>query len=76
MHSKFQKEILLFYRQVFRWANKKPEPARTSIKTYVRDEYKKNQNIPKKKFDRVCKFTKIRLNFYLDRVKINMKFGR
>lgn len=42
MHSKFQKEILLFYRHALQWANKRPEPARTSIKTYIKDEYKKN----------------------------------
>jgi succinate dehydrogenase assembly factor 1 len=53
MHSNFQKEILLFYRSMLKWANKKPEPAKTSILTYVKSEYRKNQNIPKKKFDRV-----------------------
>ncbi|CAD8177729.1 unnamed protein product [Paramecium octaurelia] len=53
MHSKFQKEILQFYRQVLKWANLKPEPAKSTIKIYVQNEYRKNQNIPKKKLDRI-----------------------
>ncbi|CAK78539.1 unnamed protein product (macronuclear) [Paramecium tetraurelia] len=53
VHSKFQKEILQFYRSVLKWASLKPEPAKSSIIQYAQNEYRKNQNIPKKKFDRI-----------------------
>ncbi|CAD8107511.1 unnamed protein product [Paramecium primaurelia] len=55
MHSKFQKEILLFYRSLVKWANLKTEPTKSFIKQFIQNEYRKNQSISKKKFDRIRK---------------------
>jgi hypothetical protein len=59
-YSNLQKDILKFYRQCVRFAYTRGEvyiiilKNRNEFLDYFRDEFKRNQNVKKTNFDRVC----------------------
>ncbi|KAM3136995.1 hypothetical protein pb186bvf_010908 [Paramecium bursaria] len=51
--SPLQLEILKFYRQMLKFANTKVGPSRDSLLVYIKGEFRKNQEIPKRQFRRI-----------------------
>lgn len=71
MHSNLQKQVLQLYRKTLKFSAQN-----ASLRKYVVAEFRANQFIPRKRFNRVLIYANVRLNFSCGKGKISLRLGR